>query len=55
MLHLLNSDFVQDRLRHDARHAVARLCRTVQPDDRRVDRERLWLTFLRRPAKPDET
>ena len=31
VLHLLNSDFVQDRLRHDA-GTVARLCRTEADD-----------------------
>jgi hypothetical protein len=51
VLHLLNSDFVQDRMRHDA-GTVARLCRT-QPDDQKVIEE-LWLTFLSRPAMPDE-
>jgi hypothetical protein len=51
VLHLLNSDFVHDRLRHDDGIAP-RLCRT-QPDDRRAVEE-LWLTFLGRPVKPDE-
>jgi hypothetical protein len=52
VLHLLNSDFVQDRLRHDD-GTVARLCRT-DPDDGRVVEE-LWLTFLSRPPRTDET
>jgi hypothetical protein len=51
VLHLLNSDFVQDRLRHDA-GTVACLCRAHQDDGRIV--EELWLTFLSRPAKADE-
>jgi hypothetical protein len=51
VLHLLNSDFVHDRLRHDNAIA-ARLCRT-QPDDRRIVEE-LWLTFLSRPVTSDE-
>jgi Protein of unknown function (DUF1549)/Protein of unknown function (DUF1553) len=45
VLHLLNSDFVQDRLRHDD-GTVVRLCRT-QPDDAKLT-EDLWLTFLGR-------
>jgi hypothetical protein len=51
VLHLLNSDFVQDRLRHDA-GTVARLCRTESDDSRMV--EELWLTFLSRMPKPEE-
>jgi hypothetical protein len=51
VLHLLNSDFVQDRLRHDAGTA-ARLCRTEADDGQIV--EELWLSFLSRPPRPDE-
>jgi hypothetical protein len=52
VLHLLNSDFVQDRLRHDD-GTVARLCRTESDDGRVV--EELWLTYLSRMPKPEET
>jgi len=51
VLHLLNSDFIHDRLRHDG-GTIARLCRE-QADDRRV-LEELWLTFLSRPPRPGE-
>jgi hypothetical protein len=51
VLHLLNSDFVQDRLRHDA-GTVARLCRADSDDGRVI--EELWLTFLSRLPRPEE-
>jgi Protein of unknown function (DUF1549)/Protein of unknown function (DUF1553) len=48
VLHLLNSDFVQDRLRRDD-GTIARLCRDQPADGRAV--EELWLTFLGRPPR----
>jgi len=51
VLHLLNSDFVQDRLRHED-GTIARLCRTHQNDEPVL--EEIWLSFLGRPMKDDE-
>jgi Protein of unknown function (DUF1549)/Protein of unknown function (DUF1553) len=52
VLHLLNSEFIDTRLRHDDGN-IARLVRT-QPDDRKVLDE-LWLKFLSRPIRASET
>jgi hypothetical protein len=52
VLHLLNSEFVDTRLRHDDGH-VARWVRTVADDDKLLDE--MYLTFLARPASPDES
>jgi hypothetical protein len=51
VLHLLNSDFIQDRLRHDD-GTIARLCRTHQDDQAILDE--MWLTFLGRRANAAE-
>ncbi|HKA07890.1 MAG TPA: DUF1549 and DUF1553 domain-containing protein [Gemmataceae bacterium] len=52
VLHLLNSEFINDRLRHDD-GSIARWCR-LYADDRRV-LEEMWLTFLSREPRADET
>ena len=51
VLHLLNSDFINDRLRHDD-GTIARWCGTYV-DDRRV-LEEMWLSFLSRELRADE-
>lgn len=51
VLHLLNSEFISERLRHE-NGTIARLCRT-HPNDEPV-LEEIWLSFLGRPIKDDE-
>jgi hypothetical protein len=52
VLHLLNGEFIQDRLRHDDGR-IARLCRNTQDDTAIVDE--LFLAFLGRPALAAES
>ncbi|HEX3147081.1 MAG TPA: DUF1549 and DUF1553 domain-containing protein [Gemmataceae bacterium] len=51
VLHLLNSDFLQEKLRHED-GTVARLCRTFSDDAKIL--EELWLMCLSRAPTPTE-
>ena len=51
VLHLLNSDFIDTRLRHEDGR-VAKWLRTIDDDNKLL--EEMYLTFLARPAKPEE-
>lgn len=52
VLHLLNSDFIDTRLRHDGGN-FAKWVRTIPADDKLI--EELWLTTLGRLPTPAET
>jgi hypothetical protein len=52
VLHLLNGDFVDHRLRHDGGR-IAQWVRSSQSDEKIL--EDMFLTFLGRPMKPAET
>ena len=51
VLHLLNSDFIDTRLRHDD-GCVARWVSSIQDNDKLL--EEMYLTFLGRPIKAEE-
>jgi hypothetical protein len=51
VLHLLNGEFVDHRLRHDGGR-IAKWVRTIQSDEKILDE--MFLTFLGRPMKPAE-